>query len=141
MKLVIFTSEIVVRYAETDQMGIAHHSVYPIWFEVARTNYIKNFGMTYSQMEQAGVMMPVINVNCHYCLPAKYEDVLQIETSALQLTNAKMTFKYTVKRKTDGVILGYGTTEHGFVDSKTFHPVSIKKRLPQLYAKIIETIK
>ena len=74
----ISKSTIVVRYAETDQMGIAHHSEYPVWYEVARTNLIKCIGLTYTQMEQMGVMLPLSELTCRYKGAARYEDVLTV---------------------------------------------------------------
>ncbi|HIU49948.1 MAG TPA: acyl-CoA thioesterase [Candidatus Limousia pullorum] len=137
----ISKTELTVRYAETDQMGIVHHSVYPIWYEAGRTDYIKMFGISYTEMEAAGVMMPLINLTCHYGIPAKYEDVVVVETGATKLSAAKMVLYYEVKRKSDGVLLGSGTTEHGFVDSKTFKPINVKKKLPELFAMISNDIK
>ena len=137
----ISKTELTVRYAETDQMGIVHHSVYPIWYEAGRTDYIKMFGISYTEMEAAGVMMPLINLTCHYGIPAKYEDVVVVETRATKLSAAKMVLYYEVKRKSDGVLLGSGTTEHGFVDSKTFKPINVKKKIPALFAKISEDIR
>ena len=137
----ISKTELTVRYAETDQMGIVHHSVYPIWYEAGRTDYIKMFGISYTEMEAAGVMMPLINLTCHYGIPAKYEDVVVVETRATKLSAAKMVLYYEVKRKSDSVLLGSGTTEHGFVDSKTFKPINVKKKLPELFAMISNDIK
>ena len=137
----ISKTELTVRYAETDQMGIVHHSVYPIWYEAGRTDYIKMFGISYTEMEAAGVMMPLINLTCHYGIPAKYEDVVVVETRATKLSAAKMVLYYEVKIKSDGVLLGSGTTEHGFVDSKTFKPINVKKKIPELFAKISEDIR
>lgn len=137
----ISKTELTVRYAETDQMGIVHHSVYPIWYEAGRTDYIKMFGISYTEMEAAGVMMPLINLTCHYGIPAKYEDVVVVETRATKLSAAKMVLYYEVKRKSDGVLLGSGTTEHGFVDSKTFKSINVKKKIPELFAKISEDIR
>lgn len=137
----ISKTELTVRYAETDQMGIVHHSVYPIWYEAGRNDYIKMFGISYTEMEAAGVMMPLINLTCHYGIPAKYEDVVVVETRATKLSAAKMVLYYEVKRKSDGVLLGSGTTEHGFVDSKTFKPINVKKKIPELFAKISEDIR
>lgn len=136
----ITATKIMVRYAETDQMGIAHHSVYPIWYEVARTEYIKQFDFSYSEMEQAGVMMPLINLTCHYGLPAKYEDEIRIEASIKKLSNAKVLFYYHAVKECDGTPIGYGTTEHGFVDAKTFRPISIKRYLPDLYQKLSQAV-
>ncbi len=132
-----------VRYAETDRMGIAHHSNYPIWYEVGRTDYIKSFGVSYSEMENAGVLMPLTNLTCHFKAPAMYEDRILVRTWAIELRAAHIQFTYTVKKVNDDGTeeeLGYGTTEHGFVDSKTFRPCNIKKRMPELYAKIKATL-
>jgi acyl-CoA thioester hydrolase len=136
-------TKVTVRYAETDQMGIAHHSNYAVWYEVARSDYIKMFGTSYTEMEKSGVMTPLLNLTCHFGLPALYEDELIIRTKVILMTAARIIFTYTVKRiENDGseTELGYGSTEHGFVDSKTFKPCNIKKRLPDLYEKITENL-
>lgn len=65
-------STVVVRYAETDQMGVVHHAVYPVWYEVARTDCIKKIGVTYAELERMGVMTPVVDLNCHYSGSAYY---------------------------------------------------------------------
>ncbi len=71
-------TEVTVRYAETDCMGVVHHAVYPVWFEIARTDYIKAAGMSYAEMEKRGVMLPVTGISCRYRLPARYDDTLLI---------------------------------------------------------------
>lgn len=137
-------SYLTVRYAETDRMGIAHHSNYPVWYEVGRTDFIKLLGMTCTGMEEGGVMLPLINLNCHFGKPAFYEDRLIVRTWCINITAARIEFAYTVKRLySDGSEeeLSYGTTEHGVVDSKTFRPCSIKKRLPQLYETLNSNLK
>ena len=137
-------SYITVRYAETDRMGIAHHSNYPVWYEIGRTDFIKMFGTSYSKMEEAGVMTPLINLTCHFGQPAKYEDRLIVRTWCIQMSAARIEFAYSVKKILDDgseVELGYGTTEHGFVDTKTFRPCNAKKRLPELYDMINGNIK
>ncbi len=136
-------TKITVRYAETDKMGIAHHSNYPVWYEVGRSDYIKLFGTSYQEIEEAGIMTPLLNLTCHFQLPALYDDELIIRTKAITLTAARIVFTYSVKRiEPDGseTELGYGSTEHGFVDSKTFRPCSLKKRMPQLYEKMTAVI-
>lgn len=136
-------TKLTVRYAETDQMGIAHHSVYPVWYEVGRSDYIKLFGMTYTQMEEAGVLMPLTDLTCHFSLPARYEDNLIIRTKVMTLSAARISFSYTVKKINADATeteLGYGVTEHGFIDKTTFHPCNIRKRLPKLYEQIKATL-
>lgn len=132
------TTEIVVRYAETDQMGVVHHAVYPIWFEIARTEYIKAVGMSYSEMESEGVMLPVTAISCRYRLPAKYDDMLEITARITRFSPARIEFVYEVRRKGEQEILTTGTSAHGFVDSKTFRPLNFKRALPEFYAVMEE---
>ena len=132
------TTEIVVRYAETDQMGVVHHAVYPIWFEIARTEYIKAVGMSYSEMEREGVMLPVTAISCRYRLPAKYDDVLEITARITRFSPARIEFIYEVRRKGEPEILTTGTSAHGFVDSETFRPLNFKRALPEFYAVMEE---
>lgn len=129
-------SDITVRYAETDCMGVVHHSVYPIWFEVARTDYIKAVGMSYSDMEKSGIMLPVTGITCRYHLPARYEDELRIEARVSRFTQARIEFSYTVTNKASGELLCEGTSAHGFVDATTFRPLSFRKAMPEMYAKM-----
>lgn len=129
-------SEITVRYAETDCMGIVHHATYPIWFEVARTDYIKAVGMSYSEMERSGVMLPVTGITCRYHQPAKYEDELIIEAKISRFTPARIEFYYTVRKKDEDVILCEGTSSHGFVDASTFRPLNFRKAMPELYQRM-----
>ena len=96
-------------------------------------------GVNYREMEEQGIMTPLLNLNCSFGKPALYDDEIILRTKVILISAARITFSYTVKRiEPDGseTELGYGTTEHGFVDSKTFRPISIKKRMPELYEKI-----
>lgn len=127
-------SEITVCYAETDCMGVVHHAVYPVWFEIARTDYIKSVGMSYSDMEKNGVMLPVTGISCRYHLPAKYDDTLVVKAAVSRFTPARVEFYYTVTRKGEQQLLCEGTSSHGFVDAQTFRPLNFKKAMPQLYA-------
>lgn len=133
-------SSITARYAETDKMGIVHHSAYPIWFEIGRTDFIKKAGMPYSVMEEKGVMTPLTELNCKYYLPAYYEDELTVETWVSKITAARIVFEYSVKRDNDGKLLALGSTHHGFVSSKIFRPVSMKKEMPEIFEAIRNAI-
>ncbi len=130
------TSEITVRYAETDCMGVVHHAVYPVWFEIARTDYIKNAAMSYSEMEKQGVMLPVTGISCKYRLPARYDDRLEITARITRLTPARIEFSYICRRKGCEEILTEGTSSHAFVDAKTFRPLNLKKAMPELYSRM-----
>ena len=129
-------SEITVRYAETDCMGVVHHAVYPIWFEIARTDYIKSVGMSYSDMEKSGVMLPVTGISCRYHLPAKYDDTLRVKATVSRFTPARIEFYYCVTRKGEEQILCEGTSSHGFVDAESFRPLNFKKTMPELYERM-----
>lgn len=126
-------SKIIARYAETDQMGIIHHSVYPVWFEVGRTDFIKYLGYSYSQMEKDGIMLPLVSLNCVYLLPAKYEDELIIQTTVSELKYSNITFSYEVIRVSDNAVIAKGSTVHAFVNANDFKVVSIKKKNLDIY--------
>lgn len=114
----VSTSTIRVRYAETDQMGIAHHAEYLAWFEVGRTDLLRQSGMTYREMEADGVRLPVIGATVRYLRPAFYDDVLEVRTELTEIGGARMGFTYEVRRPgTDGP-LATGSTEHATVDAR-----------------------
>lgn len=125
-----------VRYAETDKMGIVHHSKYYVWFEVARDEFISKLNITYKEIEDMGVMMPLIETHCKYLEGAKYGDEIIIKTSIEQLTGAKVVFKYEVFRASDDKILAKGSTVQAFVSSNEFKIINIKRKYPELWSKI-----
>lgn len=125
-------TELTVRYAETDQMSIVHHSNYPIWYEAGRTDFIKGLGMTYTEVEAQGVLLPLLELHCKYIQAAKYEDEIIVETRVSGLSVVKIEFSYKVYRKRDGVLLNTGSTVHGMV-TKELRPIHMKKEKPELY--------
>lgn len=135
----ISKTQLTVRYAETDQMGIVHHSNYPIWYEAGRTDFIKGLGMTYSQVEEQGVLLPLLELHCKYIKAARYEDEIIVETWVSRLTTVKIEFSYRVYRKQDGVLLNTGSTVHGMV-TKELRPIHMKKEKPELYAMLEQAL-
>ena len=135
----ISRTEIIVRYAETDQMGIAHHSNYAIWFEAARTDLIKKMGMSYSQMEKNGVLVPLLELECKYMMAARYEDVLIVEAKVSRLTPVKIEFAYQIFRKEDHVLLSTGRTLHGLVDPD-LKPVHMKRDKPEIFQMMLDAM-
>lgn len=105
-------SEIRVRYVETDQMGIVHHSVYFHWMEVGRTDYLRKRGLPYSKLEESGIRMPLIEAKAKYLKPAKYDDEILIKTSLKEFSQIKFSFEYEIIRKSDGHLLALGVTKH-----------------------------
>jgi acyl-CoA thioester hydrolase len=128
-------SKIVVRYAETDQMGIAHHSVYPIWYEVARSEYVKLVGISYSDMENAGIMMPLVDLKCKYSGAARYEDVLTVHVKMVMLTPVRIEFEYTIYKGEEQKPIHTGSTLHVWVN-KNMRPINLKKFNPDIYSAI-----
>jgi len=128
----ISETEIIVRYAETDQMGIVHHSNYPVWFEAARTDFINKMGMSYSQIEKSGFLLPLIELNCKYKGSARYEDRIVIRTRVKAISYSRLTFSYEVFRHGEDSLLTSGETMHVWTD-KGLRPLNIKKHAPDIY--------
>lgn len=130
--------KITARYAETDQMGIIHHSVYPVWYEVARTDFIKKIGMSYTEIEKNGLMLPLIELGCRYIYPAKYEDELIIECYVEEFRASKIKFGYDVYSK-DRVLLNRGFTTHACTNLD-LRPLNMKKHFPDIYHSVINSL-
>lgn len=128
----ISKSIVNVRYAETDKMGIVHHSVYPIWYEIARTDLSKLAGFPYSKMEEEGLMTPLVELNCKYYSPAYYDDELVITATVSKITPARIVFYYEVFRKDQEKPINIGYTVHAIVN-KEMKPVNTKKLFPEVY--------
>ena len=109
------SSSVRVRYGETDQMGIAHHAEYFAWFEVGRTDWLRHHGWSYREMEGAGFRLPVIEVQCRYLVPARYDDELDVHTRASLLTPARIRFDYEVKLVEGNGVAATGHTIHAVI--------------------------
>jgi len=138
----MFVSEtrFVVRYAETDQMGIVHHSNYPIWYEAGRTDFIRQLGMPYSQIEAQGVLLPLIELNCKYKSYSKYEDQITVKTRVKELSYTRITFSYEVYRNDEPDAVNYGETMHVWTNTE-LKPVNIRKYASHLYELMLEAVK
>ena len=123
-------TKIIVRYAETDKMGIVHHSVYPIWYEAARTEFIKKTKMTYSQMEAQGICLPLVELNSRYIMPADYDEELIVRTKIGKLTPVRIVFEYSVYRQ--GSLINTGSTMHA-ITNRELKPINLKKENPEMY--------
>ena len=104
-----------VRYAETDQMGVVYYANYLVWFEVARTDLLRNQGWSYRAMEESGVVLPVIEAQCHYRRPARYDEVMEIRTEARILSPVRMEFCYEVTASGQAGVVASGRTVHAAV--------------------------
>lgn len=128
-------TRLTVRYAETDMMGIVHHSRYYPWFEQARTDFIKRSGLTYSQMEKMGILLPLTETQCRYIYGLTYEDEVLITCEIEKLTVARIEFAYGVYKLPEMKKASEGKTKHGFVD-KDMRPLNLKKAFPEVWEKL-----
>jgi acyl-CoA thioester hydrolase len=127
------TSTVRVRYAETDKMGIVYYANYLVWFEVARTDWLRATGWTYRAMEQEGFGLPVIEAHCEYRTSARYDDEVAIETTARLVSPVRLAFDYHVRRAADAAVVATGYTVHASVDA-TGRPVRLPSRVKELFA-------
>jgi acyl-CoA thioester hydrolase len=105
-----------VRYAETDQMGIVYYANYLVWFEVGRTEWLREAGWSYREMAQDGVSLPVIEAHCEYQRAARYDDELEIRTTATLITPVRVRFDYEVWRAAEDSPVALGRTVHAALD-------------------------
>jgi len=106
----VVPAAIRVRYSETDVMGRVYNSHFFVYFEVGRVEYLLKCGIPYSYMEEQGIYMPVAETYCRYLAPARFEDVLTVETRVGQAGRARVRFNYEVKR--GDVVVAEGYTVH-----------------------------
>ena len=113
-----YTHSIDVRvlYRDTDQMGVAYYANYLVWFEQGRTELMRSIGLPYNEVEKRGVLLPVSRCTCNYRAPARYDDLLLIETSIIELTAISISFGYRIYRKEDKTLIATGDTKHPFLD-------------------------
>ncbi|HEY1253968.1 MAG TPA: thioesterase family protein [Terracidiphilus sp.] len=131
------TTEVRVRYAETDQMGVVYYANYLVWFEIGRVELLRALGFSYRQLEaEHGCILPVIEATCRYRASARYDDQILIESRPALLRGPVLKFAYRVLRKNpDGAeptLLAEGETTHVVCDSQMK-----KKHLPQHYAEVL----
>jgi acyl-CoA thioester hydrolase len=128
------TTEVRVRYAETDQMGIVYYANYLVWFEIGRVELLRALGLAYSQLEtEHQCILPVVEAKCRYRAPARYDDQILIETRPALMRGSVLKFAYRILRKApegqEPTLLAEGETVHVVCDDQLN-----KKPLPEQYA-------
>jgi len=107
--------QVKVRYAETDQMKVLHHSLWPVYWEVARGAFMESLGFPYGELEKSdGIYFPVISLGAEIVEPAYYDDVIDLHCRVAELGRVKLRFEYEGRR--DGVLLARGHSQHGVID-------------------------
>ncbi len=138
----MFTTEttIRVRYSETDQMNVVYHGNYAQYFEVARAEAIREMGFTYKEMEEIGIVMPIVELHTKFLRPAKYDDLLTIKTQLRELpTDHRIEFHHEVLNE-EGKLLTIGRIVLYFLDAKTMArstmPVELTKHLTPYFTTV-----
>lgn len=127
------TSIVRVRYAETDKMGVVYYAHYLVWFEIGRTEWLRETGWTYRAMEEDGLALPVIESHCEYKLGARYDDEIEITTRARLVSAVRLAFDYDVIRRSDRAAIASGYTVHVTLD-RTGRPVRLPARVKDVLA-------
>lgn len=133
LKKQFISKPILVRYGETDQMGIVHHSNYLRYFEVARLEWLTALGVSYTSMEQHGILMPVIDANLSYKTSAFFEDSLIVHIQLEEIPRVKIKFSYEIKNQKDQVVC-LGHTSLAFLNVETRKPM----RCPENFSALFE---
>jgi acyl-CoA thioester hydrolase len=134
------TTQVRVRYAETDQMGIVYYANYLVWFEIGRVELLRSLGLAYSQLEtDHECILPVVAATCRYRSPARYDDEIVIETRPTLLRGSVIKFGYRILRKApDGIeptLLAEGETVHVVCDDQLN-----RKPLPEEHATALRSL-
>ena len=114
-------------------MGVVYYANYLIWFEVGRTDWLRETGSTYRSMEEDGIQLPVIEAHCEYHQGARYDDEVEIRTTGRKLSLVRVQFDYEVVRRVDDAVLATGHTVHATVD-RSGRPVRMPDRVKDLFA-------
>jgi len=133
----ISETEIEVRYAETDQMGVVYHANYLVWMEIGRTKLIEDIGFTYAGLEAEGYVSPVTDLSIQYKSAMKYGQKVIVQTWVESHERLRTVYGYNIVKE-DGTIAATAKSEHVVVKKDTFRPVLLRKIAPEWDAKYVE---
>jgi acyl-CoA thioester hydrolase len=128
-----FTTEVSVRFAETDAQGIAHNSIYLVWFELARVEYLARFAGGYQALRDQGIEALVLEAHVRYLAPARFADTLRLHARCHDVRGARFSYEYLVER--DGERIADGSTSHATVDARTLRPTRVPAALAEAIAR------
>lgn len=140
MKLYSVKTPIDVRYQETDQMGVVYHANYLVWFEIGRTKFIEDLGLSYAKMEEENVVSPVIDANLSFKKPIRYGEAAYVETWLEKYDGLRTEYGYHILNAENEVAVS-GTTKHVIVNKETFRPLSLRRSFPEWHEKYMQHVK
>lgn len=123
-----YSTKIRVRYAETDQMGVVYHGNYAQYLEIGRVEWLRSLGVSYRDMEDSGIMLPVVSLNINYKKPAIYDDLLKVRTKLVKLPSVSISFDYEIFNANPELIVSANTVLV-FVDMKSKRPIKCPQYL------------
>ena len=129
----------VINYYETDRMGIVHHSNYIRFFEEARLNWMEQRNLSYQNIEEMGIIIPVMFVDCQYKLPLQFNDTIEINVKLTKYDGIKMEFSYEIYKEDTGELCTTGHTGHCFLNSD-MTPVNMKRKYPELFRMMKDSV-
>lgn len=131
-----FSVQTRIRYGETDRMGYVYHGNYPVFYDMARTEFLRSLGISYKELEDLGVLMPVIDLKIKYKAPVFYDELITIHVSVNEMPTTRMHFFYDVYNEKNQLV-NQGETVLVFIDAKSRKPI----RLPKILVKPFEALK
>jgi acyl-CoA thioester hydrolase len=129
-------TEVRVRYGETDQMGYCYYGNYAMYFEVGRVEALRSLGMSYRELEESGVMLPVSHFEVNYKAPAKYDDLLVIKTTISELKGPRLIFQYEILKENE--LIATASTTLVFVSKQSMRPISPPSKFLELIREFEE---
>jgi acyl-CoA thioester hydrolase len=129
----IFSTDVRVRFAETDAQGVAHNASYLVWFEVARVEYLRTYAGGYQALRDRGIEALVLESHCRYVTPARFDDLLSVHTRCVDVRGARFRYEYLIVRD-DGALMADGYTSHACVEAATFAPTRVPEWLKEAIA-------
>ncbi len=129
--MIVKEVKIRVRYAETDQMGYVYYGNYATYYEVGRVEFMRSLGFTYRELEQKGIMMPVVENTSKFIRPGKYDDLLTVKVMVKELPEKRMTFEYEIYNERNKLI-NLGETVLAFVNMKNGRPCNAPESIVNL---------
>jgi acyl-CoA thioester hydrolase len=132
-----FSTDVKVRFAETDAQGIVHNSNYVVWFEVARVEYLERYAGGYQRLRDLGIEALVLETHVRYLQPARFDDRLVVHARCLDVRGARFRYEYAIERA--GEVIADGWTSHATVDAQTMRPTRVPSWLQEAIAEAEQT--
>lgn len=134
--MIFHEEKIRVRYKETDQMGIVHHSNYIVYYEAARVEALRAWGLPYDEMEKSGIISPILEVGCKYHLPAYFDELLTVRVILEEVPTVRLKVRYEIYNEA-GALINTGHTWLGFLKADTRRPCRAPQYLVERFTELL----